>query len=136
MLFVLGCGIRGGPRAGLLATAGVATSDALHVAVAAAGLAALFAAVPAAFTVVRIAGAAYLTYLGVQTIRRRGRGLADAQPATAGVSDRRNSSSTVPSGCSRGGSDNGCSDGAASTGLDVATGGIFIGPGARLAVER
>jgi threonine/homoserine/homoserine lactone efflux protein len=61
MLFVLGCGMRGGPRAGLLATAGVATSEA-------AGLAALFEAVPVAFTVVRIAGAAYLIYLGVQML--------------------------------------------------------------------
>ncbi|MEU0874643.1 LysE family translocator [Nocardia brasiliensis] len=72
MLFVLGCGMRGGPRAGLYATAGVATSEAIHVAVAAAGLAALLAAVPAAFTVVRILGAAYLIYLGVQAIRNRG----------------------------------------------------------------
>lgn len=72
MLFVLGCGMRGGPRAGLYATAGVATSEAIHVAVAAAGLAALLTAVPAAFTVVRILGAAYLIYLGVQAIRNRG----------------------------------------------------------------
>ncbi|MFI6597911.1 LysE family translocator [Nonomuraea sp. NPDC050536] len=71
MLFILGCGMRGGPRAGLLATAGVATSEAVHVAVAAAGLAALFAAVPLAFTVVRVVGAAYLIYLGVRTIRHR-----------------------------------------------------------------
>jgi threonine/homoserine/homoserine lactone efflux protein len=71
MLFILGCGMRGGPKAGLLATAGVATSEAIHVAVAAAGLAALFAAVPIAFTVVRVAGAAYLIYLGVQAIRNR-----------------------------------------------------------------
>ncbi|SFW66370.1 LysE family translocator [Amycolatopsis australiensis] len=71
MLFVLGCGMRGGPKAGLLATAGVATSEAIHVAVAAAGLAALFAAVPVAFTVVRVAGAAYLIHLGVQAIRNR-----------------------------------------------------------------
>ncbi|RVX38827.1 threonine/homoserine/homoserine lactone efflux protein [Nonomuraea polychroma] len=71
MLFVLGCGMRGGPRAGLLATAGVATSEAVHVAVAAAGLAALFEAVPVAFTVVRIVGAAYLIYLGVQMLRNR-----------------------------------------------------------------
>ncbi|WP_218136255.1 LysE family translocator [Nonomuraea jiangxiensis] len=71
MLFVLGCGMRGGPRAGLLATCGVATSEAVHVAVAAAGLAALFAAAPTAFTVVRFAGAAYLIYLGVQMIRNR-----------------------------------------------------------------
>jgi threonine/homoserine/homoserine lactone efflux protein len=71
MLFVLGCGMSGGPRAGLLATAGVATSEAIHIALAAAGLAALFAAVPIAFTVVRIVGAAYLVYLGVQLIRHR-----------------------------------------------------------------
>ncbi|MEW9548299.1 LysE family translocator [Nonomuraea sp. NPDC050783] len=79
MLFVLGCGMRGGPRAGLLATAGVATSEAVHVAVAAAGLAALFEAVPVAFTVVRIAGAAYLIYLGVQLLRNR-KGLGGTLP--------------------------------------------------------
>lgn len=82
MLFVLGCGMRGGPRAGLLATAGVATSEAIHVAVAAIGLAALFAAVPVAFTVVRVVGAAYLIYLGVQAIRHRNN-LPDADSATA-----------------------------------------------------
>src|SRR5688500_2472452 len=71
MLFVLGCGVKGGPRIGLLATAGVATSEAVHVVVAAAGLAALLAAAPFAFTALRIAGAAYLIYLGVQMIRRR-----------------------------------------------------------------
>jgi threonine/homoserine/homoserine lactone efflux protein len=88
MLFILGCGMRGGPRAGLLATAGVATSEVVHVTVAAAGLAALFASVPTAFTVVRIVGAGYLIYLGVQMIRHR----KDAQaeiPIGAGVSDRR-----------------------------------------------
>jgi threonine/homoserine/homoserine lactone efflux protein len=80
MLFVLGCGVRGGPRAGLLATAGVATSEAVHVAVAAVGLAALFEAAPTAFAAVKIAGAAYLIYLGVQTIRKRGGELAEATP--------------------------------------------------------
>ncbi|MFR9728895.1 LysE family translocator [Saccharopolyspora sp. MS10] len=86
MLFVLGCGTRGGPRAGLLATAGVATSELVHVAVAAAGLAALFAAAPTAFTVVRLLGAAYLIYLGVRTIRERRRG--SALPDVGGVSPR------------------------------------------------
>jgi threonine/homoserine/homoserine lactone efflux protein len=72
MLFVLGCGMRGGPRAGLLATAGVATSEVVHITLAAAGLSAFFAAAPVAFTALRIAGAAYLVYLGVQAIRHRG----------------------------------------------------------------
>ncbi|WP_433664388.1 LysE family translocator [Nocardia sp. CA-128927] len=87
MLFVLGCGMRGGPRAGLFATAGVATSEAIHVAVAAAGLAALFAAVPVAFTVVRTLGAAYLIYLGVQAIRRRNS--IPTESAEVGVSGRK-----------------------------------------------
>ncbi|WP_067486498.1 LysE family translocator [Actinomadura hibisca] len=89
MLFVLGCGMRGGPRAGLLATAGVATSEAVHVAVAAAGLAALFLAVPTAFTVVRIVGAAYLIYLGVQMIRRRRSAEDFPEEGGVGMSGRR-----------------------------------------------
>ncbi|GAA2647023.1 LysE family translocator [Nonomuraea recticatena] len=90
MLFVLGCGMRGGPRAGLLATAGVATSEAVHVAVAAAGLAALFEAVPLAFTVVRVLGAVYLVYLGVQMIRQR-KGVESELPVAGegGMSGRR-----------------------------------------------
>ncbi|WP_328471534.1 LysE family translocator [Actinoplanes sp. NBC_00393] len=86
MLFVLSCGMRGGPRSGLLATAGLATSEVVHVAVAAAGLTALFTAVPQAFTVLRVAGAVYLAYLGIQMIRRRGATLLIAAPA---LSDRR-----------------------------------------------
>jgi threonine/homoserine/homoserine lactone efflux protein len=89
MLFILGCGMRGGPRAGLLATAGVATSEAVHIAVAAAGLAALFAAVPTAFTVVRIVGAAYLIYLGVQMIRQRKGVQNEVQAEGGGMSGRR-----------------------------------------------
>jgi threonine/homoserine/homoserine lactone efflux protein len=89
MLFVLGCGMRSGPRAGLLATAGVATSEAVHVAVAAAGLAALFAAVPVAFTTVRIVGAAYLVYLGVQMIRHRNDAVDDGPAGDAAMSGRK-----------------------------------------------
>lgn len=89
MLFVLGCGMRGGPRVGLLATVGVATSEAVHVAVAAAGLAALFAAVPVAFTVLRIVGAAYLIYLGVQSIRHRNDHQSEVSGLDGGMSGRR-----------------------------------------------
>ncbi|SDM39322.1 Threonine/homoserine/homoserine lactone efflux protein [Allokutzneria albata] len=89
MLFVLGCGIKGGPRAGLFATAGVAVSEAVHVALAAVGLAALFEAAPTAFTVVRIAGAIYLIYLGVQMIRHRGAGTADVEESGGGMTARK-----------------------------------------------
>ena len=88
MLFVLGCGMRGGPRIGLLATAGVATSEAIHVALAAAGLAALFAAVPTAFAVLRIVGAVYLIYLGVQMIRHR-KGVEEIPDGGTAMSGRR-----------------------------------------------
>jgi threonine/homoserine/homoserine lactone efflux protein len=91
MLFVLGCGMRGGPRAGLLATAGVATSEAIHITVAAAGLSAFFAAAPVAFDAMRIIGASYLIWLGVQTIRHRGQEQdeGDTGAAAPGVSGRR-----------------------------------------------
>jgi threonine/homoserine/homoserine lactone efflux protein len=88
MLFILGCGMRGGARAGLLATAGVATSEVVHITLAAAGLSAFFAAAPAAFTALRIAGAAYLTYLGVQAIRHRGEDRLEAA-GQDGISGRR-----------------------------------------------
>ncbi|WP_034263038.1 LysE family translocator [Actinospica robiniae] len=89
MLFILGCGMRGGPRAGLLATAGVATSEVVHITLAAAGLSAFFAAAPAAFTALRIAGGGYLVYLGVQAIRHRGEDRLElGGPAGAGMPGR------------------------------------------------
>ena len=72
MLFVLAVGLRGGPKLALLATSGVATGEAVHITLAAAGLSALFLTFPAAFTAVRAAGVVYLLYLGIQSIRGRG----------------------------------------------------------------
>jgi threonine/homoserine/homoserine lactone efflux protein len=74
MMFVLASGVRGGPRVGFLAAVGVASSEVVHIAAAGAGLSALFAAAPAAFTGLRIVGAAYLTWLGVQAFRSAWRG--------------------------------------------------------------
>jgi len=74
MLFILATGARGGPRAGLLATLGVMTSEIVQITAVAAGLAALFAAAPTAFLVVRLCGAAYLVYLGAQALRSARRG--------------------------------------------------------------
>lgn len=87
MLFILGCGMRGGARAGLLATAGVATSEIVHITLAAAGLSAFFAAAPTAFTALRLVGAGYLIHLGVQAIRHRGK--EQVERTDAGVSGRR-----------------------------------------------
>src|SRR5258707_4106186 len=87
MMFILATGARGGPRAGLLATLGVASSEVVQIAAVAAGLSALFAAAPTAFTVLRLGGAAYLLYLGVQALRSARRGSPIATPG-AGLSGR------------------------------------------------
>ena len=82
MMFILATGMRGGARAGLLAMLGVVCSEIVQIAAVAAGLSALFAQVPVAFTVLRLCGAAYLLYLGVQALRsaRRGAPLEDLPP--------------------------------------------------------
>src|SRR5258708_16931712 len=74
MLFVLAPGPRGGPGGGLLATLGVVSSEVVQITAVAAGLAALFAEAPTAFTVLRVGGAASLLYRGVQALRSARRG--------------------------------------------------------------
>ncbi|PSP44166.1 LysE family translocator [Halobacteriales archaeon QH_10_70_21] len=68
-VYVLARGTGDGRRAGVLSALGVATGVLVHTVAAAVGLAALFRAVPGARTVVVAAGAVYLTYLGVDTLR-------------------------------------------------------------------
>jgi threonine/homoserine/homoserine lactone efflux protein len=89
MMFILSTGMRGGARAGLLATLGVVSSEVVQIAAVAAGLSALFADAPVAFTALRLGGAAYLLYLGLQALRsaRRGGPLEGPQPS-ARVSGR------------------------------------------------
>ena len=58
-----------GRRAGLASVAGIALGNLTNAVGAAVGLAALFAVSSIAFTVVKYAGAAYLIYLGVRTLR-------------------------------------------------------------------
>jgi threonine/homoserine/homoserine lactone efflux protein len=60
-----------GRRAGLASLAGVALGNLGNVMGASLGLAALLAISSLAFTVVKFAGAAYLVWLGIQTLRAR-----------------------------------------------------------------
>jgi threonine/homoserine/homoserine lactone efflux protein len=76
MLFIVAVGARGGAGVGFMAALGVAAGLAVHAAAVAFGLAAIFEAVPVAYDVVRLVGAAYLLYLGVRTLRSRGSDLA------------------------------------------------------------
>lgn len=63
-----------GTRGGLGAAAGAATGNTIQAVVAGLGVAVLFARWPAAGTVLRVAGAAFLLWLGVGSIRRATRG--------------------------------------------------------------
>jgi threonine/homoserine/homoserine lactone efflux protein len=58
----------GGRRAGVLTAAGVSTGQACWTLAASAGLAALLQASEPAFLALRLAGAAYLVYLGIQAL--------------------------------------------------------------------
>ncbi|MFI0353936.1 LysE family translocator [Actinomadura sp. 9N407] len=68
-LYITARSVAEGRRAGIASALGVETGTLVHVAAAAAGLSALVAASATAFSVVRYAGAAYLVYLAVRTLR-------------------------------------------------------------------
>src|ERR1700727_1731652 len=85
-LFILGRSAAGGFAAGVRAALGVGAGCCVHMVAAALGLSALLAASAAAFTVVKWIGAAYLVYLGVTLLRKRG-------AMTADIGERRQVSS-------------------------------------------
>ncbi|QYN33394.1 LysE family translocator [Pseudonocardia sp. DSM 110487] len=72
VLFIVGRALAHGRRAALASVAGNTTGASLVVIVVALGFGAIAAQSITVFTVLKLVGAAYLIYLGVQTIRRRG----------------------------------------------------------------
>ncbi len=86
MLYVAAQTMARGKRAGWFAAVGVSIGGLAHVVAAAAGLSALFAHVPAAYAVLKLAGALYLVWLGVTLIRARvsGEAASAAAEKTAG----------------------------------------------------
>jgi threonine/homoserine/homoserine lactone efflux protein len=70
ILYVLARSLRGGRSEGIRSVLGNGIGASVHVVAAAVGLSALLATSAVAFTVVRLAGAAYLVFLGVQAIFR------------------------------------------------------------------
>ncbi|HUR52277.1 MAG TPA: LysE family translocator [Mycobacteriales bacterium] len=78
---VLRAAVGGGPRAAMVAGAGVCLGVLLWGAATAVGLAALVAASPVAYDALRLAGAAYLLWLGVRTWRHAGD---EPEPTTGG----------------------------------------------------
>ena len=79
MLLLLQTGARQGRRHALATALGLAMARAAHVALAGLGLAALLQTAPAVFDLVRIAGAAYLVWLGIGVLR-----MPPLSPAAAG----------------------------------------------------
>ncbi|MFR9806270.1 LysE family translocator [Pseudonocardia sp. RS010] len=88
MIYLASRAISQGRRAGLVSLAGTGVGFLCYLGAAVAGLSALFAAVPAAYTTVKIAGALYLGWLAWGMLRPGGRSpfeARDLEPA----SDRR-----------------------------------------------
>ena len=71
MMFCLGQGLRGGPKAALAADAGIALGAMIHVLIAGLGLGALVATSPWLFDAIRWAGVAYLLWFAAAAIRNR-----------------------------------------------------------------
>lgn len=76
VIFLASQGLAGGPRAGLAVALGLSSGLLVHTTLAALGVSAVFAASPAAFSLVKWAGAAYLLWLA--------RGAFGEKPAAAG----------------------------------------------------
>ena len=72
MIYLVSRSITQGRRAGFISLLGVAAGFFTYLGAAAAGLATVFVVVPAAYTVLKLAGAAYLLHLAWQAIRPGG----------------------------------------------------------------
>ena len=88
VLFVLSSGLAHGGRAALWANAGILTGNTFYFALSALGVGALLVASHEVFLAIKLLGAAYLVFLGIQTIRGAGLGLRaepGATPVTRGA---------------------------------------------------
>jgi len=72
LIYIVARGVEQGRRAAVVSALGVETGSLVHVAAAAIGLSALLASSDLAFDVIRYLGAAYLVYLGLRTLLRKG----------------------------------------------------------------
>jgi threonine/homoserine/homoserine lactone efflux protein len=74
MTYVAARSLGQGRRAGLISALGISAGCVVHIVAAAAGVAVLLRAWPPAYAVIRLAGAAYLIYLGLGMLWNAGRG--------------------------------------------------------------
>lgn len=71
VLFLVSQGLAGGSRAGLCVALGLSSGLLVHTTLAALGVSAIFMASPAAFNLLKFAGAAYLFWLAIGAFRER-----------------------------------------------------------------
>lgn len=88
-MYIIGRSLTGGLRSGVASALGINVGCIIHTLMAAAGLSILLASSPAAFTAVKLCGAAYLVFLGGRLLFAK-RGTAagaelDGAPARAGA---------------------------------------------------
>ncbi|GAA0352749.1 LysE family translocator [Streptomyces olivoreticuli] len=80
MMYLVSRSVTQGRRAGLISLLGVAVGFFVYLLAAIAGIATLFALVPAVYTTVKLAGAAYLAYLAWKALKPGGVSAFDPQP--------------------------------------------------------
>ena len=80
--YIVGRSVQLGWRGGAMATLGISSGCLVHVLAAAIGLSALLMTSSAAFTVLKLAGAAYLCFIGVSMLLSRATKTPDDIPAT------------------------------------------------------
>jgi len=91
-LYILGASIAYGRRIGLASALGIGAGCIVHTLAAALGLSAILATSSTAFTIVKLAGAAYLVYLGIRALTAPPDAvspLGHSAPMSAGLAFRR-----------------------------------------------
>lgn len=83
-LYILGSSIANGRRIGIACALGISAGCVVHTLAAALGLSAILASSATAFTVVKLAGAAYLIYLGIRAITARAHVLSPTKGVASG----------------------------------------------------
>jgi len=71
MLYVIARSVSQGRTAGIISSLGIAAGCFVHIAATVFGLSSLLIVIPAAFNIIKYAGAAYLVYLGIRTLMQR-----------------------------------------------------------------
>lgn len=80
MIYILSNALSGGTKAGVASTMGVATGVYIHTICAAFGLTAIFLVSDMAYNILKVVGALYLAYVGIQILLSKS-GLTDINPA-------------------------------------------------------